>query len=90
MEPCRTTSLRLGPLHLHCGNPQRRTDACQDNIAWNFSDNISNCPSSLHIVQLIAIETQLLFPADSCEQEARKHLKDKTHIPDTNALLILD
>jgi hypothetical protein len=48
--------------YLHSRDPYRRADAGKDNVAWYFSDDIANCPTCLHIVQLVAIEPKILFP----------------------------
>ena len=49
--------------YLHGRYPYRWPDACQDYIAWYLSDHIPNRPASLHIIQFVAIQRQLLFPS---------------------------
>jgi len=43
------------PSDLTCGNPYRRSNASQQDVARDFSNHISHCPSSCHVIELVSV-----------------------------------
>ena len=49
--------------NLHWGDPYRWTNSRQKYVTGYLPDHITSGPTRLHIVQLVAIQPQLLFPS---------------------------
>ena len=50
--------------YLDTGDENRWPDSGEQDIAREPSQHIAHSPACLHIVQLVAVETQILFPGE--------------------------
>jgi hypothetical protein len=55
--------LRSWVAYLSSWDPVSRFDTGQEQIARNLPDDIANGPAGLHVIELIAIQSQILFHA---------------------------
>lgn len=53
----------MGNAYFAGWNPDRWPDSCQDHVAWDLPNHISDRPRCLHVVQLVLEKTQILLPA---------------------------
>ncbi len=47
---------------LETWDPDRWPNASEDDVTRDLSNDISNSPTCLHIVELVAVETELFLP----------------------------
>lgn len=47
--------------YLRCRNPISRPDSRKKQIARNLANDITNSPARLHVIELVAIKSQVLF-----------------------------
>jgi hypothetical protein len=69
--------------YLHSGNPPRGPNPDQQDVAGNFTKDVTHCPDCLHVVQLVPVESQVLLHArdeyvvDICFVEIRDEVAER-------------